>query len=75
MLVQDLPSRCLGYFSYNSNKHTTVLRWQHQAIPAALLLMVLGVEGVDVIILYPSKVSDVQELQLTTLGKIFQRLK
>ena len=29
-----------------------------------------GVEGVDVVILYPSgKVSSVQELQLTTLGK------
>ena len=29
-----------------------------------------GVEGVDVVILYPSgKVSPVQELQLTTLGK------
>ena len=35
-----------------------------------LLLVVLGVNGVKVIILYPSgKVSNIQEKQLTTLGQ------
>lgn len=33
-------------------------------------MVFLGVEGVDVIILYPSgKVSPIQEVQLTTLGQ------
>jgi threonine synthase len=39
-------------------------------------LLVLGVAGVEVIILYPSgKVSDIQEKQLTTLGQNIKALE
>jgi threonine synthase len=63
-------SRCLGYFNRNSNKHTTVLVATSGDTGGAVANGFLGVEGVDVIILYPSKkVSPVQELQLTTPGK------
>lgn len=63
-------SRCLGYFNRNSNKHTTVLVATSGDTGGAVANGFLGVAGVDVIILYPSKkVSPVQELQLTTLGK------
>lgn len=63
-------SRCLGYFNRNSDKHTTVLVATSGDTGGAVANGFLGVEGVDVIILYPSKkVSPVQELQLTTLGK------
>jgi len=63
-------SRCLGYFNRNKNKHTTVLVATSGDTGGAVANGFLGVEGVDVIILYPSKkVSPVQELQLTTLGK------
>jgi len=63
-------SRCLGYFNRNSDKHTTVLVATSGDTGGAVANGFLGVEGVDVIILYPSKkVSLVQELQLTTLGK------
>jgi len=63
-------SRCLGYFNRNKNKHTTVLVATSGDTGGAVANGFLDVEGIDVIILYPSKkVSTVQELQLTTLGK------
>jgi threonine synthase len=63
-------SRCLGYFNRNKNQHTTVLVATSGDTGGAVANGFLSVEGVDVIILYPSKkVSTVQELQLTTLGK------
>lgn len=63
-------SRCLGYFNRNSNHHTTVLVATSGDTGGAVANGFLGVEGVDVIILYPSgKVSQIQELQLTTLGQ------
>jgi threonine synthase len=63
-------SRCLGYFNRNNNHHTTVLVATSGDTGGAVANGFLGVEGVDVIILYPSgKVSPIQELQLTTLGK------
>jgi threonine synthase len=63
-------SRCLGYFNRNKDQHTTVLVATSGDTGGAVANGFLGVEGVDVIILYPSKkVSPVQELQLTTLGK------
>jgi len=63
-------SRCLSYFNRNKNKHTTVLVATSGDTGGAVANGFLGVDGVDVIILYPSKkVSTVQELQLTTLGK------
>ncbi len=63
-------SRCLSYFNRNKNKHTTVLVATSGDTGGAVANGFLGVDGIDVIILYPSKkVSTVQELQLTTLGK------
>lgn len=63
-------SRCLGYFNRNNKQHTTVLVATSGDTGGAVANGFLGVEGVDVIILYPSgKVSPIQELQLTALGQ------
>ncbi|QDA60175.1 threonine synthase [Hymenobacter jejuensis] len=63
-------SRCLGYFSRHGSRHVTVLVATSGDTGGAVANGFLGVEGVDVVILYPSgKVSSVQELQLTTLGQ------
>jgi threonine synthase len=63
-------SRCLGYFNRNKDQKTTVLVATSGDTGGAVANGFLGVDGVEVIILYPSKkVSTVQELQLTTLGK------
>lgn len=62
-------SRCLGYFSKENRKKTTVLVATSGDTGSAVANSFLGVEGVEVVILYPSgKVSKIQELQLTTLG-------
>lgn len=63
-------SRCLGYFNRNSQQLTTVLVATSGDTGGAVANGFLGVEGVEVIILYPSgKVSPIQELQLTTCGQ------
>ena len=65
-------SRCLGYFSNEkkANKPTTVLVATSGDTGGAVANGFLGVEGVNVIILYPKgKVSPIQELQLTTCGQ------
>lgn len=63
-------SRCLGYFNLNNTKDVTVLVATSGDTGGAVANGFLGVKGVDVVILYPSgKVSDIQEKQLTTLGK------
>jgi threonine synthase len=63
-------SRCLGYFSIGQSSKITVLVATSGDTGGAVANGFLGVEGVDVVILYPSgKVSPVQELQLTTCGQ------
>jgi len=77
-------SRCLGYFSKEkktnqekstqenttTNKPTTVLVATSGDTGGAVANGFLGVNGVNVIILYPKgKVSPIQELQLTTCGQ------
>jgi len=63
-------ARCLGEFTASSNKHITVLVATSGDTGGAVANGFLGVKGVDVVILYPSeKVSEIQEKQLTTLGK------
>ncbi len=63
-------SRCLGYFVKNNDKKVTVLVATSGDTGGAVANGFYDVAGVDVVILYPSgKVSSVQELQLTTLGK------
>ena len=63
-------ARCLGYFNKNNNEEVTVLVATSGDTGGAVANGFLGVKGVNVVILYPSgKVSDIQEKQLTTLGK------
>ena len=63
-------SRCLGYFVKDENKKISVLVATSGDTGGAVANGFYDVDGVDVIILYPlGKVSSVQELQLTTLGK------
>jgi threonine synthase len=63
-------SRCLGYFVQHNNEKVTVLVATSGDTGGAVAHGFYGVDGVDVVILYPSgKVSSIQELQLTTLGK------
>lgn len=63
-------SRCLSYFSNNQSNKTIILVATSGDTGGAVANGFLGVEGIDVIILYPSgKVSPVQELQLTTCGQ------
>jgi threonine synthase len=67
-------SRCLGYFVRENpeefKKKITVLVATSGDTGGAVANGFYEVDGIDVVILYPSgKVSSVQELQLTTLGK------
>jgi threonine synthase len=63
-------SRCLGYFSKDQKNKVTILVATSGDTGGAVANGFLGVEGVEVVILYPSgKVSEVQELQLTTCGQ------
>ncbi len=64
-------ARCLSYFNRNLKEvKNTVLVATSGDTGGAVASGFLGVKGVEVVILYPSgKVSNVQEKQLTTLGK------
>jgi threonine synthase len=69
-------SRCLGYFLQNEKKKVTVLVATSGDTGGAVANGFYGVEGVEVVILYPSgKVSPVQEKQLTALGKNIHALE
>lgn len=62
-------SRCLGYFSQGKGEKTVVVVATSGDTGGAVAAGFHGVEGVDVIILYPKgRVSRIQELQLTTFG-------
>ena len=63
-------ARCLGYFNADNNNEVTVLVATSGDTGGAVASGFLSVKNVKVVILYPSKkVSEVQEKQLTTLGK------
>jgi threonine synthase len=63
-------SRCLSYFYKNQSNKITILVATSGDTGGAVANGFLGVEGIEVVILYPSgKVSPVQELQLTTCGE------
>jgi threonine synthase len=64
-------SRCLAYFNKDKkDSKNTVLVATSGDTGGAVASGFLGVQGVAVVILYPSgKVSDIQERQLTTLGQ------
>lgn len=69
-------SRCLGYFVKDDTRKVTVLVATSGDTGGAVANGFYNVEGVDVVILYPSgKVSPVQEKQLTTLGKNIKALE
>lgn len=62
-------SRCLGYFSKGQGEKTVVVVATSGDTGGAVAAGFHGVEGVDVVILYPKgRVSRIQELQLTTFG-------
>jgi len=63
-------SRCLGSFSKENSKKTTVLVATSGDTGSAVANGFYKTPNVDVVILYPKgKVSHIQELQLTTLGE------
>lgn len=63
-------SRCLREFSGEKSEKTIVIVATSGDTGGAVASGFYGVDGVEVVILYPQgKVSRVQELQLTTLGK------
>ncbi len=69
-------SRCLGEFVKGSDQKIVVLVATSGDTGGAVANGFYDVEGVDVVILYPSgKVSPVQELQLTALGKNIHALE
>lgn len=62
-------SRCLGHFSGEIDRKAVVVVATSGDTGGAVAAGFHGIEGVDVVILFPKgKVSRVQELQLTTLG-------
>jgi threonine synthase len=63
-------ARCLAYFNKNEETPVTILVATSGDTGSAVANGFLGVNGVDVVILYPKgKVSKIQEKQLTTLGQ------
>jgi threonine synthase len=69
-------SRCLGYFVKGNKQKITVLVATSGDTGGAVASGFYNVEGVDVVILYPSgKVSLVQEKQLTALGNNIHALE
>ncbi|MDM1294736.1 threonine synthase [Sphingobacterium sp. N143] len=69
-------SRVMGYFSQSDDKLLDVLVATSGDTGGAVALGFLGVEGTRVTILYPKgKVSEVQELQLTTNGQNIRALE
>lgn len=69
-------ARCLGYFNKDNSNEVTVLVATSGDTGGAVANGFLGVKGVNVVILYPSgKVSDIQEMQLTTLGQNIKALE
>ncbi len=74
LAVRDLGahfmSRCMAYFSAEEEKKLTILVATSGDTGSAVAHGFLGVEGIEVVILYPQgKVSEIQEKQFTTLGE------
>jgi threonine synthase len=74
MAFKDVGARfmssCLEYFNKDNTKEITVLVATSGDTGGAVANGFLDAKGIKVVILYPSgKVSDIQEKQLTTLGK------
>lgn len=69
-------SRCLRHFSNEKGEKTIVIVATSGDTGGAVANGFFDVDGIEVVILYPKgKVSNVQELQLTTLGKNISALE
>ncbi|MFK5878112.1 MAG: threonine synthase [Flavobacteriaceae bacterium] len=69
-------ARCLSYFNQENPNEVTVLVATSGDTGGAVASGFLGIDAVNVVILYPSgKVSDIQEKQLTTLGQNIKALE
>lgn len=80
MAFKDVGARfmanCLGHFSQGEKQNVTVLVATSGDTGGAVANGFLGVDGVKVVILYPSgKVSEIQEKQLTTLGQNIEAME
>ncbi|WP_421811471.1 threonine synthase [Flagellimonas sp.] len=80
MAFKDVGARfmanCLGNFSQGEKQDVTVLVATSGDTGGAVANGFLGVDGVKVVILYPSgKVSEIQEKQLTTLGQNIEAME
>lgn len=74
MAFKDFGARfmagLMSYFLNNENRKTTILVATSGDTGGAVAAGFYDIPGIEVVILYPSgKVSDIQEKQLTTLGK------
>ncbi len=69
-------SRLMRYFLESENQKLTILVATSGDTGSAVAQGFLGIEGIDVVILYPSgKVSEIQEKQLTTCGQNVKALE
>lgn len=69
-------ARCMGYFNESNNDEVTILVATSGDTGGAVAAGFYEVPGVNVVILYPTgKVSELQEKQLTTLGKNIRALE
>lgn len=69
-------ARVLSYFHENEKKEITILTATSGDTGSAVANGFYNVEGINVVILYPSKgVSELQEKQMTTLGKNIQAIE
>ncbi len=69
-------ARCLSYFNEIENEQVTVLAATSGDTGSAVANGFLGVDGVQVVLLYPKgKVSQFQEKQMTTLGQNIKALE
>ena len=68
--------RCLSHFVEQSGEKVTILVATSGDTGSAVAAGFLGIEGIDVVILYPKgKVSKIQEQQLTTMGQNISTLE
>lgn len=69
-------ARCLSYFVKGNSEKVTILVATSGDTGSAVANGFYGVEGIDVVILYPKgKVSKIQEQQLTTIGNNVRALE
>lgn len=69
-------ARCMSHFVQESGEKVTILVATSGDTGSAVAAGFLGIDGIDVVILYPKgKVSKIQEQQLTTMGQNISTLE